>query len=383
LHTLSRMGAAHRIGSLIIGVVLIIGVAVVAFRGGDDHTGQGQTDDSQVAECDVTGPLSEVRGLIGSEKEDFFNDERVRREFACAGLSIAVDVTGSREMPAALNHAAYGFAFPSSTPTAQKIMDERKITERYTPFSSPMAVATFQSIVDVLTRAGIVQPTPNGGPVVDIAMLLEAARQGTRWDQLPGNVEYPARKALLLNTTDPRDSNSAIMYLAIASHVANGNAVVTSQNQLRQVLPDLCRLVLGQGDKPETSQVLFNYYLADGIGRTPAALVYEAQFVATAPGPKPEISGDRVLLYPRPTVYSRHTLIPLDGPDSPGHRVGQALRDDPELAQLAVEHGFRLERPPGELAGNRPSPADVVEPPSFELLENMLSAFEPGGECPA
>jgi hypothetical protein len=385
MHTLSRAGALGRVGSLITGVALIVVVAVVAF-GGDGPINHGQpngghSNGGQTATCDLDRPLTKVHGLIGSEKEAFFNDERVRREFACAGLTITVDAVGSREMPATLTHTEYDFAFPSSTPTAQKIMTERRITERYTPFSSPMAVATFQPIVNVLTRAGIIQTAADGSLVVDIASLLEASRRGTRWDQLPGNLEYPVRKAVLLNTTDPRDSNSAIMYLAIASHVANGNAVVTTQDQLRQVMPDLCQLVLGQGDKPETSQVLFNYYIVDGMGRTPAALVYEAQFVTTAPGLKPDITGGRMLLYPRPTVYSRHTLIPLDGPDGAGHRVGQTLRDAPKLTQLAAEHGFRPERTLSELADNRPSLADVVEPPSFEVMENMLSAFEPGGEC--
>jgi len=388
MYTVSRVGAVRRIGSLIIGVGLIVVVTIVAFGGdgesGHDQTGQDQSEQGQTGQaqtCNLDQPLTEVRGLIGSEKEAFFNDERVRREFACAGLSITVDTAGSREMPSALSRNQYAFAFPSSTPTAQKIMDERAITERYTPFSSPMAVATFRPIVDVLTKAGIVQTGTDGNPVVDIAALLEASRRGTRWDQLPGNLEYPVRKAVLLSTTDPRESNSGIMYLAIASHVANGNAVVTNQDQVRRVLPDLCRLVLGQGDKPETSQVLFNQYLIDGMARTPAALVYEAQFTTTAPGQKPNITGDQMLLYPRPTVYSRHTLIPLDGPNGTGHRVGQALRDDPKLAQLAAEHGFRPERPPVESAGNRPAPADVIEPPSFELMESMLKAFEPGGQC--
>jgi hypothetical protein len=392
MHTLIRTGAARRVGSLIIGVVLIVVVTIVAFGSdgqgnGGQNNNQGQTsnahtDDGQIAKCDLARPLTEAHGLVGSEKEGFFNDERVRREFACAGLAITVDSTGSREMPSMLSHAEYNFAFPSSSPTAQKIMDERGITERYTPFSSPMAVATFQPIVNVLTRAGIIQTATDGSPVVDIAALVDTARRSIRWDQLPGNTEYPARKAVLLNTTDPRDSNSAIMYLAIASHVANGNAVVTTQDQVRRVMPNLCQLMLGQGDMPETSQVLFNRYLVDGMGRTPAALVYEAQFVTTAPGHKPDISGDRVLLFPRPTVYSRHTLVPLDGPDGTGHRVGQALRDDPKLTQLAAEYGFRPERPPSDNpAGSRPSPPDVVEPPSFEIMESMLGAFEPGGQC--
>jgi len=153
---------------------------------------------------------------------------------------------------------------------------------------------------------------------------------------------------------------------------------VTTQDQVRRVMPELCQLVLGQGDMPETSQVLFNHYLLDGMARTPAALVYEAQFVTMAPGHKPD---DRVLIFPRPTVYSRHTLVPLDGPDGAGRRVGQALRDDPKLTQLAEEYGFRPERPSSDPAGSRPSPADVVEPPSFEIIESMLGALESGGQC--
>src|SRR5262249_59932334 len=137
MYTVSRVGAVRRIGSLIIGVVLIVVVAIVAF-GGDgetshDQNGQGQNGQSQNGQdrtqtCKLDQPLTEVRGLIGSEKEAFFNDERVRREFACAGLSITVDTTGSREMPAALSRNQYAFAFPSSSPTAQKIMDERAVT---------------------------------------------------------------------------------------------------------------------------------------------------------------------------------------------------------------------------------------------------------------
>src|SRR5215470_10123614 len=90
MHTLIRTGAARRVGSLIIGVVLIVVVTIVAFgrdgqgnggQAGNGQTGNGQTNDGQSAKCDLARPLTEVRGLIGSEKEGFFNDERVRREF--------------------------------------------------------------------------------------------------------------------------------------------------------------------------------------------------------------------------------------------------------------------------------------------------------------
>lgn len=80
------------------------------------------------------------------------------------------------------------------------------------------------------------------------------------------------------------------------------------------------------------------------------------------------------MLFPRPTVYSRHTLIPFD---AAGRRVGQLLQNDAELRWLAQEYGFRLE---GQTIGGRPTPIDVVEPPSYELLEIMLDELQPTPE---
>lgn len=325
--------------------------------------------------CTENGPPVKVRGVIGSEKEPFFRDQRVSERFKCVGLEVTVDPRGSRGMLPVLNRPGhgYGFAFPSSTPTAEKIMTELRVTEQFTPFSTPMVVATFDPIVKVLTRVGVVQRASDGSQVVDVAALLNLVQQSRRWDQLDGNVEYHPSNAVLLRTTDPRDSNSAIMFLSIASHVANNGAVVTTQDQLQKVMPDLCRLVFDQGTKPETSQVLFNQYVTDGIGRIPMALIYESQVLAAPPGQEPSLPADHAVLYPRPTVYSRHTLIPLD---DAGRRVGRLLRDDPELRRLEQEYGFR---PEGQ-TNNRPSPIDVIESPSYDLLEIMLSRLEPTAE---
>ncbi len=355
--------AGIRIVALAVGVVLIIVAAVIVttYRGG-------------ASGCAAAVP---VRGVIGSEKEPFFDDDRVTARLECLGFAVEVNSRGSREMLDSLARAdnAYAFAFPSSTPTAQKIMRTLEVDDRMPLFSTPMAVATFRPIVAVLTRAGVVKKASDGTDVLDIAALLDLARRGVTWDQLAGNVEYPAHKTVLLSTTDPQDSNSAIMYLSIASQVANRGAIVTTSQQVEKVLPDLCRLIFDQGDKPETSQVLFDNYLVDGMGRTPMALVYEAQYDTTAPAPA--LSADNVLIYPRPTVYSRHTLIPLN---QDGRAVGQALRDDPELVRLAQEHGFRPEKAAGQQTAKRPRPVDVVESPSFEVLETMLSALAPTAE---
>jgi hypothetical protein len=358
----SRAGwTGVRVVALVVGVVLIIVAAVVVTR-------QRAADDASGCRTPVA-----VRGVIGSEKEAFFDDQRVTDRLRCLGFDADVDSRGSRDMLDALQRGDHGyvFAFPGSTPAAQKIMATLQLGEQIPLFSTPMVVATFRPIVTALTAAGVIRKAANGTDVVDIAALLGLARNGTRWDQLPGNTAYPARKTVLLSTTDPQDSNSAIMYLSIASQVANDGAIVTTGEQVQKVLPDLCRLIYDQGGKPETSQVLFDNYVVEGIGRTPMALVYEAQYVTSAP--KPTLPPDSVMLFPSPTVYSRHTLIPIT-PD--GAAVGKALRDDPELVRLAAEHGFRPEKP---VAGQQVSerPVDVVESPSYEVLETMLSALAP------
>ncbi|PWK88371.1 hypothetical protein C8D88_103567 [Lentzea atacamensis] len=84
-----------------------------------------------------------------------------------------------------------------------------------------------------------------GYQTFDVQAYLELAAKGTRWDQLPGNTAYPARKNLLVTTTDPRDSNSAAMYLAITSFVAHGG-VVSSQEAENKVLPAVSKMSGGK-----------------------------------------------------------------------------------------------------------------------------------------
>src|SRR5687767_3591833 len=149
------MARGVRIVALVAGVVLIIVAVVVVTR----------TQKGQAGDC-ASDPVT-VRGVIGSEKEAFFDDQRVTDRLACLGFAVEADASGSRDMVAALGRDdGYAFAFPSSTPTAQKIMTDHHLTERIPLFSTPMVVATFTPIVDVLTRANVVQQASDGTSVV-------------------------------------------------------------------------------------------------------------------------------------------------------------------------------------------------------------------------
>jgi hypothetical protein len=321
-----------------------------------------------------------VRGVIGSEKKPFFDDPRVEAAFARHGLRVEVDTAGSRQIVTDVDLDAYSFAFPSSAPAAERIKRDRGATRTFSPFYSPMAVATFEPIAGLLTKAGVLHDSGKGYQTLDIKKYLELVAKNTRWDQIPGNSTYRARKRVLLTTTDIRTSNSAAMYLSVIGYVANGENVITSDAQIAQIAPIVAPAVLDQGFSESTSEASFDDYLALGAGKTPMLIVYEAQYLARVFAGDGAIKPDMRLVYPSPTVLSKHTLVPLDGQ---GARVGELLTEDPELRALAAAHGFRTTDPKAftDLVARTGAPAaadlvDVVEPPAYERLDKLIATID-------
>jgi len=349
-----------RLWGIALAVVLLVGVVFAVVRG---RSGEAASPD-----------LETVRGVIGSEKLAFFADQRVRDAFARHGLKVEVDPAGSRQIANSVDLNRYDFAFPSSAPAAEQIQRARGAGRTYAPFSSPMVIATFDPIVSLLTAEGVVRP----GRVFDVAKYLELTAAETRWDQLPGNTAYPARKNVLVTTTDPRDSNSAAMYLAITSFVANGGVVASPEAEAK-VLPAVGKLFLEQGYTQSTSDGPFEDYLSTGMGKTPMVLAYEAQFVDRVVRGDSTIRPGMTLLYPSPTVLSKHTLVPLR---PSGDKVGELLTTDADLGKLAATFGFRTADPryfdqvvEEHGVAVPETVVDVVEPPSYETLERMLEAI--------
>ncbi|SNS60410.1 hypothetical protein SAMN05216276_101290 [Streptosporangium subroseum] len=345
--------------ALLLGAVVV--VAVVLGNGGDD------------------GPAT-VRGVIGSEKKPFFDDPRVRAAFEKHGLRVEVDTAGSRQIATEVKLDDYAFAFPSSLPAAEKIKRDRKVAQTFSPFYSPMAIATFKPIVDILTKAGLVRDSGQGYQVFDMEKYLDMVAKGTRWDRLPGNTTYPARKRVLMTTTDVRTSNSAAMYLAMAGYVANGDDVVTTTAQIPKVAGAVAPIFLDQGYSQSSSEAPFTDYLVMGSGKTPMVMIYEAQYLSHVFAGDGSIRPDMRLLYPAPTVLSKHTLVPFTPQAS---EVGRLLTEDPELRSLAAQHGFRTADPKAfaDLVAKHRAPVardlvDVVEPPTYENLEGLIANIE-------
>jgi hypothetical protein len=108
-------------------------------------------------------------------------------------------------------------------------------------------------------------------------------------------------------------------------------------------------------------------------------MIYEAQFIAQAAQPN-GITDQMVLIYPEPTIYSKHVYISLS-PNA--ERLGELLLNDPTLQRLAVEYGFRnpnqayfKEFTQSHHITIPDSLVNVIEPPSYEILEKMIQNIE-------
>jgi hypothetical protein len=327
----------------------------------------------------ASGNLTVVRGVIGSEKLPYFSDPEVIGIFKKNGLNVKVDTAGSRQIATSFDLSHYDFAFPAGVPAADKIRLARKINTSYSPFYTPMAIASYKPIAQLLVNAGVAQDQ-GGWYSFDVAKYLALVAANKRWSDLPNNTTYPTSKSILITSTDIRTSNSAAMYLAIASYIANGNNIVQNATQGAAVLPQVEPLFLRQGYTQTSSEGPFQDYLTIGIGATPMVMIYEAQFVARAASNDGSITKDMVLMYPSPTVFSKHTIVPLT---PVGDRAGRLLQTDPDLQRLAIKYGFRTSDTAAFTKFTSthkvvlpPNLFNVIEPPSFDALESMITTIE-------
>jgi hypothetical protein len=319
-----------------------------------------------------------VSGLSGSEKIPYFQDPAVVKRLKELGFAVNVESAGSREIATKFDLKRYDFAFPAGVPAAQRIRLRYKTSAPYTTFFTPMAIATFKPIANLLVKVRVARKQ-GAYYLLDVKRYLALVRKNTRWTDLRGNTAYPVEKSILITSTDVRSSNSAAMYLSLASFVANGG-IVDNRAAASAVLPEMEQLFLKQGFVASSSEEPFDDYLSIGIGKSPMVMIYEAQYVAHAGLEDGSIRPDMTLMYPQPTVLSKQTFVPL----SPvGDRLGNALTHDDKLQQLAIEHGFRTSRPGAFQAFTRRHHIGVatdvinaVDPPSYEMLEYMIGAIE-------
>ena len=357
------MDRTRTIFILIIGIALLVVCGLVSFT--------------------VINQAEPITGLSGSEKIPFFADERVQEALRKHGIEVNVQKAGSREIATSYNLCDYDFAFPAGMPAAQKIQEETRANcpgQIYDPFFTPMVIASWQPIADLLVAQGLATKE-NEYYFLDTNKFLELVEQDTRWSDIPGeHVFSNVNKSVLITTTDVRTSNSAAMYLALTSYVVNDNNIVESMGEAQPHLPILSDLFLKQGLRPSSTQEPFEDYLVKGMGHSPLVMVYEAQYIAQEGLQPGSILPDMVLMYPQPTIFTKHVLV---GFTPEGQKLGELLETDPELQKLAIEYGLRnnnlayfKEYTTQKNIHLPDTLVNVIDPPSYEVLEGMIQDIE-------
>ena len=154
----------------------------------------------------------------------------------------------------------------------------------------------------------------------------------------------------------------------------------TGDADVESLFPLILDLFLKQGFVESSSQVPFDDYLVMGMGHTPLLFIYEAQYIGAA---NPEAGGlpqQAALLYPLPQIYSKHVLLAMT---EAGKKLGELLETDEALKKLANEHGFRNDQRQYfaqhvQSLGLKLAPSfiDVIEPPSYEITEKIITRIE-------
>ncbi|MFD3519625.1 hypothetical protein [Streptomyces sp. NPDC058653] len=329
-----------RIIGIVLAVLLIGGVAaiVVADPGSGD-----------------SGPATKtVRGVIGSEKAEFFADPDVVEALAAQGFKVTYETSGSWAMED-LSLDGFDFSFPSSKAPADELRKKSKVTSApIRPFYSPLVVVAHRSAAKVLADNGLATLDGESGGTLRMGPYLAAARADRTWQQLKGSAAHAELTGtVFITSTDPNQSNSGALYLAAASYVADGGRVATDDAAVNRTAPLLKKLTAVQGAQQTSTDAPFRDFIS-GVGN-PLVLVYESQ-VAALLLQKQDV-GDLVVLYPDTTVSSDHTVVPLN---EDGRKLGEALATDKRLRELAVRHGFRPQGAAAEFTGATAAHTDYL-----------------------
>ncbi|MFD8864934.1 hypothetical protein ACFV1F_11295 [Streptomyces sp. NPDC059590] len=310
----------RRIFGIVLAVLLIGGVAVAVVAGRDKDKGTATTT---------------VRGVIGSEKAEFFADPDVVKALAAKGFTVKTETSGSWAMEN-LPLKGYDFAFPSSESPAAELARKAGVSGTpLRPFYSPLVVVAHRNAAGVLADNGLATLTGKNTGTLKMAAYLKAAKEDGTWQQLKGSGKYSELNGVVsITSTDPSQSNSGALYLAAASYVENGGRIVANDQDIARTAPLMKKLISVQGAQQSGSDAPFRDFISGAAN--PLVLVYESQ-VASLLMQKQDV-GDMVVLYPDVTVNSDHTLVPLT---SEGRKLGELLSGDKKLRELAVRHGFR------------------------------------------
>lgn len=328
-------------------------------------------------------PVEELSGLIALDVEPYFQDPRVQKALLANGFRLKVQRIGSRDMAArVIPGQTPDFFYSSGVVAANQIGDAAKkaniATTVYSPLYTPMVIASWASIAQILAANGMAAEASPGVWQVDLAKLTQLMQDKKRWKDLKGAQAYEVNKSVLVSTTDVRKSNSAAMYLALTSYAVNGGEIVADRETAQKSAKSVVGLFKRQGYQENYVNGNFDDYVSIGIGKTPMAFIYENQVVSYAMSKK-GLSPGMVLIYPEPTLFNKVVFVAAS---ERAKKLGELLSSHTELQHLAVDFGFRIADSgyfvQAAKASNLSVPerlTQVIDPPSFDLMAEMIDVI--------
>ena len=333
----------------------------------------------------ITGvvQVQELSGLIAVDVEPYFQDARVQKLLADNGFKLNDTRVGSRDMAArVVPGQTPDFFYASGVVAANQISDAAKkvnlATTIYSPIYTPMVIASWAPIAQILATNGMAKEASPGVWSVDLQKLTQTMLDKKRWKDLKGSQAYDVGKSVLVSTTDVRKSNSAAMYLALTSFAVNGGDLVTDRDTAQKTARAVAGLFKRQGYQENYVNGNFDDYVSIGIGKTPMAWIYENQIVSYAMAKK-GLGPGMVLLYPQPTLFNKVVFV---ASSERARKLGELLSTQPELQRLAVDVGFRIADTAHFVQSTKAAGlaveeriTQVIDPPSFEIMAEMIDVI--------
>ena len=367
-----------------VGKTLIIGLFVVGLAGAVGYSAWNKkaTEEAKSSVEQTKNNKVVLNGIITSEKESFLKDERVKKIFQDNNLEVNFERWTSDKIVTAQTVKDFGasgdFVFPSGVQASDKIKQTIKGAQAYNMFYSPMVIATWTPIVNILEANNLIK-TGAQYKSLDMEKFFPLMSNKIKWKELKQSESYPVNKNVLIYTSDSRFSNSSKMFIALAGYVYNKSDVVTTDAQADAVIPKIKQLMDSQGSRESSSINLFMDYTSVGIGKAPLIFVYESQIAEYAIKNK-GLNAEMAFIYPSPTLFTKHVLITFN---EKSQRLVDLLSNNEELKKIAADYGFRftgnnsLIEKAKSVGVNIPvSLVDVVDPPSFDVLEKIIQAVE-------
>jgi hypothetical protein len=327
---------------LLLGVlVIIVGIVIARQFGG---SGSGAPAQKPII----------VDGKIGSEKTGLLNDAAIQRLLADRyHLAVSFATEGSISIAQGADQGQ-DFLWPASE-YAREIFVARHgpPAKDEVIFNSPIVMYSWRPITRALEAHGIVRRQGAAYYIVDLPKLIHLELHGRTWQSIgvPASI---VTGPILIQTTDPTQSNSGFMFAGLLANILNHGQLV-DETSVKRVLPRIRQFFGAQGLMQPSTGTLFDDAISTGVGSVPLWIGYENLYIEEAithPQYRQALRRDVNILYPRPTEISTHDFLALD---AKGVRLLRAL-EDPELQQLAwTRHGFR-----SGLVGVQNSPSVLV-----------------------